>query len=200
MIIEKIVFKNKNYEVIFDDGLSIFIVEDTLVKFGLFKNMEIDLELLSNIKFEDQKYRAVKISLKYLCNMRTEFEVRNKLRENEIDSSVIDSTIEYLNNMNYLDDFKYATYFTKDKLSINKYGKEKIKLKLIQKGISKDIITEVLNSSSSELEYNNLYDLAVKKYNSLSDDDKKYEKCVRFLLSRGYNYSMIKKVLRDINE
>ncbi|WP_138159199.1 RecX family transcriptional regulator [Peptoniphilus catoniae] len=190
--------KTKEYSIEIDDGNFIKVIEDTLVKCDLRKNKEISEEDLEKILFEDNKYRSINLSLKYLRKLRSEFEMRSYLRDKEIDSDTIDITIEYLKEFNYINDKNYAESFSRDKLYINKYGPEKIKIYLLQKGISKNLISEALNKLDENLIRENLITEGKRKVLSLEDDKKLYEKTIRFLLNKGYSYDMIKSSLEEV--
>ena len=72
MIIEKIVFlnKNKKYAIFFSNGTSVEVVEDTLVKFNLYKGMEIEDDEISNIRKQNQKFEAANSVFRYIQNKK----------------------------------------------------------------------------------------------------------------------------------
>lgn len=182
------------------DTTSFLVLENTLARFNLYKNKEITQEMIEDILLEDERYKAKLLSIKFLSNMKTEKEVRNHLYKNEIESSIVEDTISYLQEEKFLDDLQYAMYFSRDKLNINKYGKNKIKISLIEKGISSDNIEKALLDLPYEVEYENLKTLAIRKIDSLKDSKNSQDKLIRHLLYKGYNYDLIKEVLKDIRE
>lgn len=193
----KFLKREKNYLIEVDD-YSFAILEDTLVRFNLYKGKELEILDIENILKEDSRYKSKNLALKYLSNMKSEKEVRDYLFRKEISDEIIDDTIFYLKSENFLDDYQYALLFSKDKLNLNKYGKNKIKMSLRAKGISQNIIDNVLLELPEDKEYTNLLKAAEKKKNSLGDDDKSYEKLVRHLLYKGYDYDLIKKALSEM--
>lgn len=193
----KFLKREKNYLIEVDD-YSFAILEDTLVRFNLYKGKELEILDIENILKEDSRYKSKNLALKYLSNMKSEKEVRDYLFRKEISDEIIDDTIFYLKSEKFLDDYQYALLFSKDKLNLNKYGKNKIKMSLRAKGISQNIIDNVLLELPEDKEYTNLLKAAEKKKNSLGDDDKFYEKLVRHLLYKGYDYDLIKKALSEM--
>ena len=90
--------------------------------------------------------------------------------------------------------------YAKDKSKIQ--GKNKIKYSLMKKGIDKEIIENTLDSIDNNVEEETAYNLAIKKYRILSkkenDKYKLNQKLIRFLLGKGYDYGLIKDVIKRI--
>ena len=127
-------------------------------------------------------------AIKYIgISKKTEFEVRNKLKNLGASSLVIAEVIEYIKELSYIDDVAYSKSFIKTCEREGKKSIYEIKLKLLQKGIKEYIIDE-------NLEY--LYDIdyeeevidRLSKTKFLGKDDEK----IKYLCKkgfRGYNES-----------
>ncbi|WP_036728892.1 RecX family transcriptional regulator [Peptoniphilus mikwangii] len=201
MIIKNILYNKKSntFTVNTDTDYNFEILEDTLVKFNLYKSMEINHEIIKNILFENKKYIAINLSLKYIKNLKTEYEIREYLKLNQIETEIIDETICYLQSMNYIDDLKYAKYYTSDKIRINKHGLQKIRLALSLKGINKNIIDSVFEDADTDTEHKNLLSEIEKKIKYNKTDKNQYEKLLKYLTNKGYSYSKIKLALKEID-
>lgn len=201
MIIKNILYNKKSntFTVNTDTDYNFEILEDTLVKFNLYKSMEIDHEIIKNILFENKKYIAINLSLKYIRNLKTEYEIREYLKLNQIETEIIDETICYLQSMNYIDDLKYAKYYTSDKIRINKHGLQKIRLALSLKGVDKNIIDSVFEDADTDTEHKNLLSEIEKKIKYNKTDKNQYEKLLKYLTNKGYSYSKIKLALKEID-
>ncbi|MBL7575260.1 regulatory protein [Peptoniphilus asaccharolyticus DSM 20463] len=201
MIIEKIVFlpKSKNYTVFFSDGSGTEIIEDTLVKFNLYKGMEIEPDTISNIKYENQKFEAAKSVFRYIQNKKTVKEVKDYLSKKGYDEDVVELTADYLVEKGYIDDRKYVSAFVNDKLKINKYGRNKIKNQLIVHGIDKDLAESAVYNLDENIEYENLKSHAEKKFKTLKKDMNTKSKLINHLIYKGYQYDMIKNVLKEFD-
>ncbi|MDO5041267.1 MAG: RecX family transcriptional regulator [Peptoniphilus sp.] len=196
MEIIKIIYnKTKDYTVYFDNGESITLLEDTLIKENISKGNVIDEEKLASILFENRKNQAFETALNYLKKLRTSVEVANHLQDKGFSKDIADHTLKRLRRLNYIDDEKYAAAYCRDKININRYGPQKIAFFLKSKGIDESII----NSSLSDLDWDKVIDNLKKdgtnKLNSLKQDDKRWEKTLRYLLGKGYSYDLIKKHL-----
>ncbi|SHG97535.1 regulatory protein [Anaerosphaera aminiphila DSM 21120] len=200
MIITKIVYTkdNKSFTIFTSEDLEFTVHEDTFVKFNLYKSKEIDKNEIDDIIFENEKYNSINLSLKFLRNRKTEKEVRDYLKKSEIEKDIINYTIEYLKNLKYLNDYEYAVAFSNDKLKINKYGDLKIKNLLLFKGIDEDIVNEVISKLPQDMLYTNLRYACSKKIYSLRNSKNTYEKTVRHLIGKGYDYGQIKKIMREL--
>ena len=92
---------------------------------------------------------------------------------------------------NLLNDNSYATMYVKDKSKIA--GKRKIKYTLLQNELEKLDNNELKNAA---------YEMALKKYKVISkreaDEYKLMQKLYRFLMGKGYDYDLIKDVVKSI--
>ncbi len=91
------------------------------------------------MNFEEAKERAVKY---LVLALRTEKEVKDKLRKLNVEEDIIDEVCEYLKGLGYINDVYYTEAYLRQCESIPKYSKYEIKMKLIQKGIDKDLASE----------------------------------------------------------
>jgi len=102
------------------------------------------------MEFEMAKEKAVR----YLVTaLRTENEVRLKLKRINCDDNVADSVIEYLMELNYIDDDNYIDAYIRQCNSMLQYSCYEIKNKLLQKGIKKEMLNDkiaVLKDSDYE--------------------------------------------------
>lgn len=125
---------------------------------------------------------------------RTIKETENKLINTGINSEFIEDIINELIQLEYLDDKKYIEKFVEKskKISINM-----IKLKLKEKGISKDLIDEYfVNNHSEESDKIELL-LKKKKYSpDLSIDE--INKIKVYLLRKGFNRSDIESAIKNM--
>ncbi len=205
MIITKVELqKNNDYRFsIYIDGEFAFGVTDELkYKYNLKKGLEIDQETLDEILALESNNKAVNYVV-YLLSFRSrsEKEIRDKLVEKEYLPHQIEYAIDYCKERNYINDYDFANSFVRDKININKYGPQKIKFQLYQKGISDSIIREVLEENiDKEEQYESCMELATKQAYKYRNDDhyKKYNKLCAYLYRRGYNYDIINNVVKEV--
>ena len=120
--------------------------------------------------------------------------------EKGFDSDSINIVISFLKEYNFINDNNYTKMYVKDKMASQ--GKQKIKYSLIRKGISSDIIDNVIEEIRVDDEEEVAFELAKKKYKSLlrseKDRYKLWNKLCRYLVGRGYDYSISKDVTNQV--
>ena len=126
---------------------------------------------------------------------RSVAEVRTKLKGYLLSEEDIKNNLNELIEEEFLNDERFASNFVKSKLCAKGWGAAKIKFHLKQKGISNEIITNVLNEVE-ETEWNEQLQQNIEKWkrsNELSHTT--YPKLVRFLSGKGFSISDIMKHL-----
>ena len=125
-------------------------------------------------------------AVRYLVlQLRTEEEVKNKLKKIDVQEDIIIEVTEYLKSIGYIDDVKYIEAYLRQCISIPKYSVYEIKMKLKQKGISKSLLSEKLEEFDS---YNYEKALVNKLLNGkLKNMESLKQKA--YLYRRGFNIS-----------
>jgi len=143
-------------------------------------------------EFIEAKTNAVKY---IMYKPRTQYEVKNKLLKLEYDEELIEEVINELLLLEYLNDNLYAEKFIKNSQSIKPMSKNMIKYKLKEKGISDDIIQNVLRDNEID-EIELARDLFFKKTKGKPLDEKELNKVKGFLARKGFSLSIINKVVK----
>ncbi|MCI6276352.1 MAG: recombination regulator RecX [Clostridium sp.] len=187
-----------NYEFAFACNMELIYKE------GISKGSIIDEESLKEIVYKEEKLKAKSTALKILeRTLKTESEIREKLIAKGYDENITEETIEFLKSYNFINDESYVKLFVKEKLKSK--GKNKIKFDLQQKGIDSELISKAFLEISDDVEKLKAKELCIKKYNILkksTDDERKIkEKLFRYLVSRGYDFSLSNEIIKEtINE
>jgi len=128
-------------------------------------------------------------------------EMRDKMRRWELDETVQNRIIDRLIKERYVDDGRYARAFVKDKIRYNKWGRRKVQQALWKKRIDADIQQRVLDGID-EKEYVDILRPLLKQKRKTTKAENDYElnrKLVRFALSRGFDFSIIRQCM-DVEE
>ena len=126
-----------------------------------------------------------------------EQEMRDKMKRWEIDETVQNRIIDRLTKERYIDNERYARAFVKDKIRYNKWGLRKVQQALWMKRIDQDIQQRVLDEID-EKEYLDVLRPLLKQKRKSIKADSDYEmnqKLVRFALSRGFTFDIIRQCL-----
>lgn len=121
---------------------------------------------------------------------RSEKEVRLKLIEREFGLEDIDKTIIWLKDYGYLNDEKFASDLASSRIRVKHWGPLKISQELALKGLSREVISTVLDDYDDVLQKETAtqaLDKWVRKHNVTPPlDDKNSQKAIRHLQSRGF--------------
>ena len=110
--------------------------------------------------------------------------------------------MEYLVKNNYIDEERFTHAFVMDKIRYNKWGRRKIEQALWQKRIPKDIQTKILDEID-ENEYLNVLRPLLKSKRRCIQAKNDYElnmKLIRFALSRGFTFELIRQCIDGADE
>lgn len=132
-------------------------------------------------------------------------ELLPKMLNLQPDTDMVNKVLDKLESLGYINDKrKIRSFFNSYK---TKESSNKTKNRLIQKGASKDLLEEVMyeleeESQNIEYEYDAQTDAALvllsRKFKTYNPDNR--DKMLRFLISKGYNYSLCGKVLKIFHE
>ena len=124
-------------------------------------------------------------------------EMHDKMRRWELDETAQKRIIARLVKERYIDDERYARAFVKDKIRYNKWGRRKVQQALWQKRIDSDIQQRVLDEIDEKEYLDVLRPLLKQKRKSIraTNDYELRQKLVRFALSRGFGFDIIRQCL-----
>lgn len=112
------------------------------------------------------------------------------------DENLVFKVLKRLDELNYLDDAQYAKDYCSGRANLRPSGKALIKRELKMKGISSEIIDEVLDGAGFD-EFELAKEAFLRKSRQWRNVDPKKlrEKAFRFLASRGFSPDTIYKVV-----
>lgn len=153
-------------------------------------------------------YTPLNYALKMLERRdRSVGEIRHKMRLKKFGPEDIEKTVQVLIEKKFLDDEKFARNFVRNQLKIKPIGKFRLEQKLKEKYIKAEIIQLAIDQidSKSELELaKSAVDRWMKRQNfelKVLDygEKQKYKiKLSRHLISRGFNWEVVKEVLQKL--
>lgn len=190
--------KNNKRCNVFIDGEYVFSASmEDVIKYSIeegkeFGRDEID-EIIEKCEFSKAYERALVMLDKkdYL-----EIELIKKLKLLKYTDKTISKVIEKLKSYDFIDDDRYIKRYINDCISLKKFGKRKILYNLAQKGLTNIDADSIY--TNSEMEYHNALELAEKKLKLHHDEKNPKEKIYKYLLSKGYEYDTIKRVINKL--
>lgn len=195
--------RNKEKANIHIDGKFAFsLTVNGLLECGLKEGDEITPDDIEKIRGEDEPSLAVLQAINIISySMRTEKELRQKLRDKKFSDSAIEYAIQKVKGYGYIDDLSYATSYIQSKAMPNGWGEQKIISMLLQKGIDMQVIKDKIAECYSEEDMeNNAMNVAKKYFLRLRGEDtrKNKQKLYGYLISKGFKYNIASSVCRKI--
>ena len=114
---------------------------------------------------------------------------RKALSALEDDADAARRVVDSLESDGYLDENRYAAALAREKSSLAGWGPYKIRQALSAKGISRESVDSALKEIDGEKAAGKLASVAAAKFKLLKGDPQCRLKLLKFLLSRGYEYS-----------
>lgn len=126
---------------------------------------------------------------------RSEKEVIDYLLKKETEKEYVNKILNKLKEYKFVDDLGFAKWWIENK----KKGQRLLTFELKQKGIAKEIIEEAVSSldiaKKEEVLINKLIE---KKWRSAAKTpEKAYERLMRYLMGKGFDYDDAKKAVRS---
>ena len=121
---------------------------------------------------------------------------RKALKDLEGDEEAAAKVVEALTADKYVDDARYAAAFAREKATLQGWGPVKIRFQLRAKGVSDEVIATALEEVEPEKANARLAKLLEAKAKTLKGDPQGRLKLIKFALSRGYDYDVVKKMVQ----
>lgn len=159
----------------------------------------LSAEEIQRLQESDAQQRAYERALKFLSyRPRSIAEVRQYLREHQVEESHGSAVIEKLLNLGYLDDQKFAQWWVENRKEFNPRGSHVIRRELLHKGVAEDIINEAIEQLGCAMDTEEEIEaLARKRARRLLHEDRRTfrRKLGSFLLRRGFAYETVAPIV-----
>ena len=198
MEITKVQALTKQKYRIFLDGESAFAVyKGELSRYHLEEGAVLPPEVYEELVNRVLKKRATLRAMHILERTdKTEAQLGRKLEESEYPKEAVESAIAYVTSYGYLDDRRYAEHYIEWKKQGK--GKARLKMELVQKGISREIIEEVLESTDFGETREMIRQIILKKRKTdIPMNEKEKQRLYGFLMRKGFSSSDILAVMRE---
>ncbi len=185
------------YKLYVDDEFTGFFIDEILAKYHLKTGQEIGEDEFKEIKKENDGKLAFDMALGYLEKYNVSGSgLKNYLKRKMLSQGAIDDACKKLKEYGYIDDRAFAkSYF--ESLTAS-HGKRAIIRKLKDKGVSSEVIDEVVSNIDDESEEENALALAKKFAKNRENNLKNKQKCLAHLIYKGYDYSVAQKVVNKL--
>lgn len=182
---------------------SIILYDDILIKEELLLKKQLSEKELEKIKKENENLNAYYKVLKYLNKkMRTEKEVIEFLKRENIEEEKKEEILKKLKKEKYVNEEMYLEAYINDKIKFTKDGPEKIKDNLKKLGLKEEEINLKLESIESQIWYEKIEKIIAKKMlqNKTDSEYRLKNKIKIYLLTNGYPKEMVTELLEKVKQ
>jgi regulatory protein len=125
-------------------------------------------------------------------------EVTDKLKTFEISEKDREEIINYLIDNKFVNDERFAHAFVRGKINQSGWGLNKIRFHLIQKGVSKEIIDEALQSFDEEAYRQRLVEVLKAKAKTVkaANDFERNRKLAAYAIQKGFEAPLVWEVIQ----
>lgn len=191
--------KNKKRANIFIDG-SFFcgLNLETMIKNGIKTGMSVNEKELPDIVIESETRHGLDYCFKLLAvKPYSRHEIIKKLENKGYDEGIIQNILYKLEEYKLFDDLAYAKAIIEGSKND---GKRKIMQKLINKGITTDILKELDSMFVDEKEKGKLASISAKYMKNKPHTQQILQKLYKYLLGKGFDYELIKFEIEKYRE
>ncbi len=190
--------------VFLDGAFWIGLTKNQLIAEGLYKGKEISIEQKINLEaLANENKLFLKIQKFLSLRPRSIKETRDHLiYKKKMEPAEVETLIQKLVKQKYLDDASFTNWFVENRLNFSNYGVNKIKSELILKGISENIIEQVLSQLSRTIEkiQEEKMKKLIERYKKNTKAPNEYQKMLKIkqkLVAKGFSYSEISRLFNQ---
>ena len=193
--------RSKRSEVTVDGALRFVLYDAEIRRYGISQGEEVDDAVIGEIMNILLPARAKKRAMNLLKNRDyTEAALREKLTDGGYPDAAVETALEYVKSFGYIDDERYAENYVRYRMDSE--PRRKLELKLLEKGIDRDIVRNVTDRCYAETETGSEdpEDAQIRKLMKKKNIDPEtvtYEDKQKFMAAavrRGYSYDAITRV------
>lgn len=167
---------------------------DLVISCNLFEGKILDAQEKEKILIANDYQKCLNNAYDLISRrMQSEKELRIKLSK-KFDFHTINKVILKLKELKYIDDEKFSSLWIDARK--HTHGKHLLARELLQKGVKKEVFHTQLHKINLEDEIEVARNLISKKRFIDVPLEKRFEKVGGFLARKGFNYDVIKKVLK----
>ena len=143
--------------------------------------------------------QARALAYRYLSHRdRSTRETADHLKKKGFEEAVVQETLRYLKEANYLDDRRFAEHWARTRAENKQFGKYRLRQELLGKGLSKELIDETLDTLFETVQEIDLARAVVEKKLPAMQDldpDKRKRRLIGLLQRKGFSLDIVYKVL-----
>ena len=183
--------RDKKINIYLDGKYAFSLPAKDVTRAGLRTHQELAESQVAELIAADRYRRCYNAAISFISyKPRSEYEVRQKLRQRRFDGPDIEKTITSLKDQGLIDDEAFARFWKENRQDCSPRSRWLTGMELKRKGIDDDLIAQTVDDVDDE---QNAYLVAVNKARKTSPDDYQVfrRKLGDFLKRRGFRYDVI---------
>ena len=193
--------KNGMYELQLDNFDKLFTYEEIILEEELLISKKITPSLMNKILEKNKYYDCYYLALKTINRIsKTRYELYMKLKE-EFDDEIVNRVLDNLEKQNYINDRIYASSYFNNQINSTYHGPYRIRRDMENKGISEDIINDIMSQYTDDIEEEKIRKIVNKRINSNHNKSNiiLIKKIRNELQVDGFNQNIISSVISSID-
>lgn len=185
---EIIPLNTKKSKIVFDEGQVLALYKGEIRRFDISEGREVDEEEYYTVIYPVIKKRAfVRLMHIIESTFKSENDIVKKMRASYYPEEAIAEAVEKAKKFGYIDDDRYAERYIN--IYKDKYSRVKLRYKLMERGIDRDVIDAHLSEIRID-EKSMILKLLEKKH--YGDTDEKDQKIIASVMRLGFRYQDIR--------
>ena len=178
-------------------GEKLRISTETYSKLGISKGKIIDSEEYGHLKEESARIECRQKAFNYLAvRARSGQEMRMYLMKKGFNKDIVEEIVHWLKDKSYINDHNFAVSFINNRIKSRLIGRNVLKRDLYKKGVARETINAALKETDADkVNPEDIYELALKKYNSLDNKKNKLLKVIYFLKQKGFEEDQVRNAI-----
>lgn len=190
------------YNVYLDGKYAFPVAETTLIEFSLMKDVELTDKQVKEIQDRENVNKAYGDAVNFLSyQLRTEKEIKEYLYKKEYHKDAVETTLERLRELHYLDDNNYAKSFINTQLRTTANGPKIIQQKLVKKGVPNNIIQDKISEIDQDILLENAVEFAKKQVRKQkrASFQQMLTKVKQSLYQKGFDGEITNQAIKDLH-
>ena len=190
--------RKKRVNVFLDNRFAFSLEAEVVIREGLQVGQELSANQIKALAKSDHFHSCLNAATHFLgYRLRSEFEVRERLQRRGFDDNTVEGVIAKLKEQGLVDDVAFAQFWKENRDSFSPRSQWLTKLELRQKGVTDDIIDQVIETIDDD---DNAYRAALSKARSLPRSDYRgfRRRLGEYLKRRGFGYGVINHTIERL--
>lgn len=191
--------------VFIEDWDPVSLDKETIRRNRLVVGMSLPVFEFDQIYQTDSTSRAVDIGIGFIAyRMRSEFEVRRRLRKAAFEPGIIDRTIDRLAEMNLINDDAFAVAFARDAMLGCRRGPLRVRHDLQRLGVARETALKAIDEITEQTDLmKTATALAQSRWRQtrhIADLKKRTRRIYDFLVRRGFSFNVARDAVAGLKE